>query len=105
MPDVILRNLPFLLEGLLTTAELAVLTAAGGTLLGLVIGITRHLRIPVLGRVCGFYVAFIQGTPLLVLLFICYFAIPALLGYQTTAYRAALLGFILFIAAYLAEDF
>jgi His/Glu/Gln/Arg/opine family amino acid ABC transporter permease subunit len=105
MPDVIVRNLPFLLDGLRITAELAVLTALGGTLLGLAIGVARHLRIPVLGRACAFYVALIQGTPLLVVLFICYFAIPALLGYQTTAYRAALLGFILFIAAYLAEDF
>ena len=105
MPEVIVRNLPFLLDGLLITAELAALTAVGGTLLGLAIGITRHLRIPVLSRLCGVYVGFIQGTPLLVVLFICYFAIPALFGYQTTAYRAALLGFILFIAAYLAEDF
>jgi His/Glu/Gln/Arg/opine family amino acid ABC transporter permease subunit len=105
MPEVIVRNLPFLLDGLRITAELAVLTALGGTLLGLAIGIVRYLRIPVLGRLCGFYVALIQGTPLLVVLFICYFAIPALLSYQTTAYRAALLGFILFIAAYLAEDF
>jgi His/Glu/Gln/Arg/opine family amino acid ABC transporter permease subunit len=105
MPDVIVRNLPFLLDGLLITTELAALTAVGGTLLGLMIGITRHLHIPVLSRLCGVYVAFIQGTPLLVVLFICYFAIPALLGYQTTAYRAALLGFILFIAGYLAEDF
>jgi len=104
MPDVILRNLPFLLDGLSITVELAVQTAIGGTLLGLAIGITRYLRIPVLSRLCGLYVALIQGTPLLVVLFICYFAIPALLGYQTTAYRAALLGFILFIAAYLAED-
>jgi His/Glu/Gln/Arg/opine family amino acid ABC transporter permease subunit len=105
MLDVVVRNLPFLLGGLRVTAELAVLTAIGGTLLGLAIGIVRHLRIPALSRLCGLYVAFIQGTPLLVVLFICYFAIPALLGYQTTAYRAALFGFILFIAAYLAEDF
>lgn len=105
MSEVIVRNLPFLLGGLRITAELAVLTALGGTLLGLAVGIVRYLRIPVLDRFCGFYVALIQGTPLLVVLFVCYFAIPALLGYQTTAYRAALLGFILFIAAYLAEDF
>jgi ABC-type amino acid transport system permease subunit len=45
-----------------------------------------------------------RGTPLLVVLFICYFGLPALLGYQTSAYGAAVLGFILFIAAYLAED-
>jgi ABC-type amino acid transport system permease subunit len=51
------------------------------------------------------YVEFIRGTPLLVVLFITYFALPALFGYRTTAYRAAIFGFVLFIAAYLAEDF
>ena len=47
---------------------------------------------------------FMRGTPLLVVLFICYFGLPALLGYKTSAYGAAVVGFILFIAAYLAED-
>jgi ABC-type amino acid transport system permease subunit len=45
-----------------------------------------------------------RGTPLLVVLFICYFGLPALFGYKTSAYWAAVGGFVLFIGAYLAED-
>jgi His/Glu/Gln/Arg/opine family amino acid ABC transporter permease subunit len=104
MPDVIIKNLPFLLAGLRLTVEISALSILGGSILGLVVGILRYARTPVLAQICDLYVTFVRGTPLLVMLFICYFGLPALLGYQTSAYGAAILGFILFIAAYLAED-
>ena len=44
-------------------------------------------------------IEFINSTPLQVVQLITYFALPALLGYKTTAYNAALLGFILFTGA------
>jgi His/Glu/Gln/Arg/opine family amino acid ABC transporter permease subunit len=104
MPDLILKNLPFLLTGLRLTAEIALWSILGGTILGLAIGIVRYLRIPVLAQLFAIYVGFVRGTPLLVMVFICYFGLPALLAYKTSAYAAAVVGFILFIAAYLAED-
>ena len=48
MPDVILRNLPFLLDCLRVTVELALVSAAGGTILGLVVALVRYLRVPIL---------------------------------------------------------
>jgi His/Glu/Gln/Arg/opine family amino acid ABC transporter permease subunit len=104
MLEVILKNLPFLLAGLRLTAEIALLSVVGGTLLGLAIGVPRYLRTPFVAQCLDLYVLFMRGTPLLVVLFICYFALPALLGYKTSAYWAATFGFILFIGAYLAED-
>jgi His/Glu/Gln/Arg/opine family amino acid ABC transporter permease subunit len=104
MPDVILANLPFLLNGLRLTVEISLWSILGGTILGLAIGIVRYLRIPVLAQVLAVYVGFVRGTPLLVMVFICYFGLPALLAYKTSAYAAAVVGFILYIAAYLAED-
>lgn len=104
MLEVIAKNLPFLLAGLRLTAEIAALSIVGGTLLGLAVGVTRYLRLPLLAPALDLYVAFMRGTPLLMVLFICYFALPALIGYKTSAYAAAVGGFILFIGAYLAED-
>src|SRR5262245_37514271 len=104
MPEVIFKNLPFLLAGLRLTAEIALLSIAGGTAVGLVIGVLRYLRVPAIAQVLEAYIVFVRGTPLLVVLFICYFGLPALLAYKTSAYWAAVLGFVLFIAAYLAED-
>ena len=104
MPEVILKNLPFLLAGLRLTAEISLWGVAGGTLLGLAVGVLRYLRTPLIAQCLDLFVVFMRGTPLLVVLFICYFGLPALLGYKTTAYWAAVAGFILFIGAYLAED-
>jgi His/Glu/Gln/Arg/opine family amino acid ABC transporter permease subunit len=104
MPDVILRNLPFLLDCLGVTIELALVSAAGGTILGLVVALVRYLRVPILAAVFRIYIELVRGTPLLVVLFIGYFAIPALLGYRATAFGAACLGFILFAGAYIGED-
>jgi His/Glu/Gln/Arg/opine family amino acid ABC transporter permease subunit len=104
MPEVIVQNLPFLLQGLWTTIDLSLWSTLGGTALGILLATIRFVRVPVLGTLCMLFIEFIRGTPLLVVLLITYFALPALFGYKTTAYSAALLGFVLFIGAYLAED-
>jgi len=104
MPDVIQHNLLFLLDSLRVTVELALVSATGGTILGLAVALVRYLRVPILDAVTRVYIELVRGTPLLVVLFISYFAIPALLGYRATAFGASCLGFILFIGAYIAED-
>lgn len=104
MPDVILKNLPFMLQGLATSLQISAMVALGGTLLGLVVAVILYSRVPVLSAVSRIYIEFIRGTPLLVVLFIAFFGLPALFGYQTTAYKATVVAFILFIGAYLAED-
>ncbi|MBV8961571.1 MAG: amino acid ABC transporter permease [Hyphomicrobiales bacterium] len=104
MPEVILQNLPFLLRGLAATLQIAALTAVGGTLLGLGVGVAVHVRLPFIAGLLQIYIEFVRGMPLLVMLFICYFALPALLGLRMTAEQATILGFTLFIGAYIAED-
>jgi His/Glu/Gln/Arg/opine family amino acid ABC transporter permease subunit len=104
MGDLLLRNAPFLLAGLGATAVLAGWTMLFGTLLAIPVALVRYLEVPVLGTLCRAYMWFIRGTPLLVVLLLSYFALPALLGYRTTASSAALVGFIVFLAAYAAQD-
>ena len=104
MPEVIIKNLPFMLQGLLTSLQISAMVAVGGTLVGLVVAIVLYSRVPLLSPIARIYVEFIRGTPLLVVLFIAFFGLPALFGYQTTAYKATIVAFILFIGAYLAED-
>jgi His/Glu/Gln/Arg/opine family amino acid ABC transporter permease subunit len=104
MPEVIIKNLPFMLQGLLTSLQISAMVAVGGTLVGLIVAIVLYSRVPLLSLIARIYVEFIRGTPLLVVLFIAYFGLPAVFGYQTTAYKATIVAFILFIGAYLAED-
>ena len=104
MPDAVLRSLPFLAAGLWTTVTLTGWTALLGTALAVPVALARTLRVPVLAPLCALYVGLIRGTPVLVVLLLCYFALPALFGYRTAAYPACVLGFTVFLAAYCAED-
>jgi His/Glu/Gln/Arg/opine family amino acid ABC transporter permease subunit len=104
MPEVILRNLPFMLQGLAVSLEISAIVAIGATFLGLAVAIILYTQMPLLAKAARFYIEFIRGTPLLIVLFIAFFGLPALFGYHTTAYKATIVAFILFMGAYLAED-
>ncbi len=104
MIALLLHNAGYILGGLGYTILMALFSALGGTTLGIATGIVRHLRLPYAGELATAYVTVIRGTPLLVVLLVCYFALPALLGYRTTAFSAAVLAFVLFSGAYIAED-
>jgi His/Glu/Gln/Arg/opine family amino acid ABC transporter permease subunit len=104
MHDVILANRDFLAAGLLATLQISAVSIVLGTLLGASVALLRYMRIPFAARLCALYTGLIQGAPLLVVLLFCYFALPALFGYKTTAYWATVLSFSIFIGAYLAED-
>jgi His/Glu/Gln/Arg/opine family amino acid ABC transporter permease subunit len=101
---VVSRNLPYLAAGFGVTLETAGLVIAGGTAAGLLLGLARGASAGLLRGAAAVYVEFIRGTPLLVVLFIVYFALPPLIGHRFTAYQAAVIGLVAFSAAYIAED-
>lgn len=102
---VIWQNLGFLAQGLLVTVQTAALVIVGGSVLGLALGLARTGRTPGVRHLAILYIEAIRGTPLLVVLFVVFFGLPPVTGYRFTAYQAAVTGFILFIAAYIAEDY
>jgi len=102
---VIPRNLPYLLGGLGVTLETALLVILGGTAFGLGLGILRTGGLGAARVLAAGYIEIIRGTPLLVVLFFVYFGLPPVIGYRLSAYEAAVIGFILFIGAYIAEDY
>lgn len=104
MLEMVRLNHAFLAAGILRTLELSATSIALGTMLAVILALIRYMKVPVLSRLCTLYIGLIQGAPLLVVLLVCYFAIPALLGYKTTALAATILSFTAFIAPYLAED-
>jgi His/Glu/Gln/Arg/opine family amino acid ABC transporter permease subunit len=102
--SVVVRNLPYLASAFELTLETAALVIAGGTVAGVLLGLARGASLRLLRGVATLYIELIRGTPLLVVLFVVYFALPPLIGHRFTAYEAAVIGFIAFIAAYIAED-
>ena len=101
---VIVTYLPDLLQGLWVT----ILFTFGGLALGLAIGIAAAVlglsRSRLLHWIVRAYVDFVRGTPLLLQLFILYYAFPAL-GLRLSAPTAGVLGLGVNAGAYLAEIF
>jgi His/Glu/Gln/Arg/opine family amino acid ABC transporter permease subunit len=103
-PGVVVEYLPSLFEGLLVT----ILFTIASLLLGLVIGVLAAVcglsRLRVLHWVVRAYVDAIRGTPLLLQLFILYYALPPL-GLKLSAPAAGILGLGINAGAYFAEIF
>ena len=102
--QVLWENVPYLLQGLVLTLKMSVLIIFGGSFFGIAIGVIRNSSLIVLRLPAKIYIEFIQGTPLLVVLFVVYFAVPMFIGHRLPAFLAAIIGFIIFISAYIAED-
>jgi His/Glu/Gln/Arg/opine family amino acid ABC transporter permease subunit len=77
-------------------------TLAGFTW-GTMLALIKVSRIKPLEWAARFYTSIFRGTPLLVQLYMIYFATPQLLGYPITALQAAVLAFGLNSAAYVSE--
>jgi polar amino acid transport system permease protein len=95
-------QLLFLLRGFGWTIVLSLLAFAGGGLLGFVLALTRVYAPKPLRTLAMLYIKLIQGTPLLILLFLTYFGLPAL-GLIVEPLVAAALGLSTYVSAYLGE--
>lgn len=102
---------PFLAQGLAFTVELTAFSLAGGLAIGIGIAIARHMNVPVLAKVLGWYVTLMRSLPLILVLFWFFFLVPLLLGGLSASGRSVPLGpkftafvtFTMFEAAYYAE--
>jgi His/Glu/Gln/Arg/opine family amino acid ABC transporter permease subunit len=102
---VVWENWRFLAGGLQITLVTSLLVIVGGALVGTLVGLVRTARVPVLNPLAVLYIEIIRGTPLLVVLFLVYFGFSYLAGFRLSAFQASVSGFIVFIGAYIAEDF
>jgi polar amino acid transport system permease protein len=84
------------------TALLSLVAFAGGVLVGLPIALMRVSPSHALRIIAGGYIQLIQGTPLLILLFLTYFGL-GILGYKLVPLVAAGLALTLYAAAFLGE--
>jgi polar amino acid transport system permease protein len=84
------------------TVVLSLLAFAGGAVLGLVLALGRVSLIPALRKVSAAYIQVVQGTPLLVLLFLSYFGI-SIAGIDVPPLLAAAISLTLYTGAFLGE--
>lgn len=100
---IIVRNWPVLLSGFTNTLKLALLAIGVSFLLGVVAGALRLSRSPFLHYPAVVYIEFIRGVPLIMVIFWFYFVSPILAGRPLDNFTSALIAFIVFEGAYLAE--
>lgn len=105
MFDVIGRNFVFLMGGLLTTFELAILALAGGIGLGMLVGLARLSRNPWIYYPITAYVNLLRNIPLILVIFWFYFVMPIITGDAMAPFPAAVIAFIIFEATYFGEIF
>src|SRR2546421_288640 len=90
---------PFLLQGLVTTIYLSLVTMLLGLLIGIGGAVARLNGPKWLQIAAASYVEVIRNTPLLVQLFIVFFGLPSL-GLRLNAITAALISLVINLGAY-----
>ncbi|CUH94411.1 putative membrane protein [Propionispora sp. 2/2-37] len=103
--DLIVRSFPLLLLGAGVTLQISLLSVGLGLIIGMFVGIARLSRIWAIKGLATVYVDFIRGTPLLVQIFIIYFALPLLVGQRIDPFIAAITACSINSGAYVAEIF
>jgi polar amino acid transport system substrate-binding protein len=98
------KYFPLLLRGAVTTIELSLLAMALAIVAGLALVLVRLYGITPLSWLARAYVEVIRGTPLLIQLFLIYYALPQL-GIRLNPFIAAILGLGLNYAASEAENY
>jgi polar amino acid transport system permease protein len=96
------NHLLYLIEAARWTILLSVIAFVGGSIVGLPIALMRVSRSPVLRGLSSAYIQLIQGTPLLIVLFLSYFGL-GIMGVKLAPLVAAGLSLTFYAAAFLGE--
>ncbi len=100
---VVQNNLPFLMQGLWTTIQLALVAISGGLLLGILVGMARLSSIKIIYYPATAFVNLMRSLPLILVIFWFYFLVPVIAGRPMGDFFSACVAFVVFEAAYFAE--
>ena len=103
--SVVFKVLPLLFEGAAVTIEITALSVGFGFIIGMLVGVARLAKMRPLKWLAMIYIDFIRGTPLLVQIFLIYFALPMITGTRIDPFFAAITACSINSGAYIAEIF
>ena len=103
--DLVMNSFPLLLTGAVVTVKITALSVALGVIIGLFVGVARICHAAPLRVLAAIYVDFLRGTPLLVQIFLIYFALPVITGQRVDPFFAAIASCGINSGAYVAEIF
>jgi len=96
------NHLRFLLDGALWTVVLSSIAMLGGGLAGFIVALARISPRESVRLIAAGYIQLIQGTPLLVILFVTYFGLPTI-GLTISPLTSAAISLTINVSAYLGE--
>lgn len=100
---VMVPYIPILLEGVKMTIYLTLAAVGLGIVLGLVASLMKMSRIKIIHFLAVAYIELIRGTPMLVQIFLIYFGLPQLIGFNIPSFPAAVAALGINSGAYVAE--
>ncbi|MBB5391109.1 MULTISPECIES: amino acid ABC transporter permease [unclassified Herbaspirillum] len=92
----------FLLEAAQWTLLLSALAFVGGGIAGFIVALMRTSHIQALRFISAVYIQIIQGTPVLIILFLSFYGL-AIFGYKLPPMVAATIAMTIYASAYLGE--
>ena len=95
-------SIPLLAQGLVATVKISLLSVVFGTIAGFLLGLSTFLPIPPLRWFVRLYVDFVRGTPLLIQVFLVYFALPVI-GVNLSEFWAGVAALSFNAAGFIAE--
>ncbi len=98
------ENWEELLDGLLNTLKVSAIAVAGALVIGAVLGAARAHRIPVVSQLTAVYVEIVRNTPILVQIYLIFFALPQF-GVTLNAFTVAWLSVMIWGGAFNSENF
>ncbi|WP_428686091.1 amino acid ABC transporter permease [Reyranella sp.] len=96
------NHILYLVEAARWTVLLSLIAFVGGALVGLPLALMRVARSRLLRGLAGAYIQIVQGTPLLIVLFLSYFGL-GIVGFKLDPLVAAGLSLTIYAAAFLGE--
>ena len=103
--SLIADNLPLLLQGSLVTIKITAFSVAAGFIIGMLASIANLSSFKPLRWLVRIYVDVVRGTPMLVQIFLIYFALPQIIGQRIDPFIAAVTACSLNSGAYMSEIF
>ncbi|MBP3231422.1 MAG: amino acid ABC transporter permease [Anaerovibrio sp.] len=103
--DLVIQSFPLLLLGAGITVQITAISVGLGLIIGMFVGIARISHVKPLSFLAAVYTDFLRGTPLLVQIFLIYFALPLILDQRVDPFFAAITACGINSGAYIAEIF
>lgn len=96
-------SIPYILQGLGITIQIVLAAALLGFTLGIILTLFKIGKFQVLRWFADAYTSVFRGTPMVLQLLIIYYGLPQIIGFEITAFFAAVIAFGMNSAAYISE--